>query len=60
MGIILVAINGYFINGHWWLLYYKLLLVIICHIMTIGDYFIINYCWIFYVYNHRLLVIIIL
>jgi hypothetical protein len=46
---LLVAINGYFINGYWWLWYYKLLLVIICYNTTIGDYFIINDCWIFYV-----------
>jgi len=37
-------ISGYCINGYWWLLYYKLLLVIICYITTIGDYSIINYC----------------
>jgi hypothetical protein len=42
-------INGYFINGCYWLLYYKLPLVIICYITTIGDFCIINYCWIFYV-----------
>jgi hypothetical protein len=30
-------------------LYYKLLLVISCYITTIDDYFIINYCWLFYV-----------
>jgi hypothetical protein len=47
MVILLVAINGYFINVYWWLLYYKLLLVIICYVTTIGDYFIINSCWIF-------------
>jgi len=49
MVIILVPISGYFINGYWWLLYYKLMLVIICFITTIGDCSIINYCWIFYV-----------
>jgi hypothetical protein len=41
----------YSINGYWWLFYYKLLLVIICYVTTIGDYFIINYCWILYVKN---------
>jgi hypothetical protein len=45
----LVVIGGYFINGYQWLLYYKLLLVIICYITTIADYCIINYCLIFYV-----------
>jgi hypothetical protein len=47
--ILLVVIDGYFINGYYWLLYYKLLSVIICYITTIGDYCIINYCWILYV-----------
>ncbi len=37
--IILVVIGDYYINHHCWLL-----LVIICYITTIGDYFIINYC----------------
>jgi len=46
IGIILVAIGGYFINGY---CIYKLLLVIICYITTIGDYYIINYFLIFYV-----------
>jgi hypothetical protein len=51
MTIILVAI-GYSINGYWWLNYHWLLVVIllvviICYITTIGDYFIISYCWIF-------------
>jgi len=47
--ITLMTIDDYYINGYWWLLYYKLLLVIICYIMTIDVYYIINYCWIFYV-----------
>jgi hypothetical protein len=34
-----MAIGGYFINGYKWLLYYKLLLVIICYIITIDDYY---------------------
>jgi len=37
------------INGYCWLLYYKLLLVIICYITTIGDYCIIMFFLIFYV-----------
>jgi hypothetical protein len=49
MVIELVAILLVDVGGYWWLLYYKLLLIIICYITTIGDYFIINYCWIFYV-----------
>jgi hypothetical protein len=49
MVILLLTISGYFINGHWWSLYYKLLLVIIYYITAISDYSIINYCWIFYV-----------
>jgi hypothetical protein len=39
MVILLVVIDGYFINGY----------SIICYIITIDDYYIINYCWIFYV-----------
>ncbi len=51
---ILVVINGHYISGywwlfHWWLFYWWLLLVIICYIMIINDYLIINYCRIFYV-----------
>jgi hypothetical protein len=45
MAILLVAINGYFINVYLWLL----LLIIICYITIIGDYYIINYYWILYV-----------
>jgi hypothetical protein len=33
-----VAIDGYYINGHWWLLYRWRLMVII--LMAIGGYFI--------------------
>ncbi len=44
MDILLVDIGAY-----QWLLYNKLLLVIICYFTTIGDYCIINYCMIFYV-----------
>jgi hypothetical protein len=39
-----MAIDGYFIGAYRWLLYYKVLLVILCYITTIGDYFIIKYC----------------
>jgi hypothetical protein len=44
-----MVVGGYFMNGYEWLLYYKLLLVIICYITTIDDYCIINYCLILYV-----------
>ncbi len=45
MVILLMVINSYTISGywwfsiigHWWLFY----------VMTISDYYIINYCWIF-------------
>jgi hypothetical protein len=37
MVILLIVIHGYFINGYYWLLYSKLLLVIICYITTIGN-----------------------
>jgi hypothetical protein len=43
MAILLMAIICYFINGCWWLLHYKLLLVILCYITTIGEYSILNY-----------------
>jgi hypothetical protein len=33
MAILLMAINGYFINGYWWLFYYKLLLDILGYII---------------------------
>jgi hypothetical protein len=38
--ILLVVINGYLINGYWWLLMVILL-------MTIGDYFINGYFLLF-------------
>jgi hypothetical protein len=47
--LLLVDIDGYFINGYEWLLHYKLLFFIICYITTIGDYCIIDDCLIFYV-----------
>jgi len=43
MAILLVAINGYFINGYWQLFYWWLLMVILNYITTIGGYYIINY-----------------
>jgi len=43
MAILLVAINGYFINGYWRLFYWWLLMVILNYITTIGGYYIINY-----------------
>ncbi len=56
MTILLMTIGGYFINGYsklyydyWRLLYYKLLLVILCYSTTIGEYCFISYCWLFYV-----------
>jgi hypothetical protein len=42
--LLLMTIDGYSINDYWSILYYKLLLIILCYIMTVGDYFIINYC----------------
>jgi hypothetical protein len=41
MAIILMVICGYYINGYWWPL-----LVVLNYITTIGDFSIINYCWI--------------
>jgi hypothetical protein len=48
MTILLVAINGYFINGidGYYIISYNWFYM---YITIIGDYFIINYCWIFYV-----------
>ncbi len=43
--ILLMDINGYYINGYQWLL--VAIIFILNYIMTIGAYFIINYCWIF-------------
>jgi len=37
---------GYYINGHWWLLYEWLLVAIL--LMAIGGYFINGYWWVFY------------
>jgi hypothetical protein len=39
---LLVVINDYLINDYW-----CLFLVILDYIMTIGGYYIFNYCWIF-------------
>jgi len=40
---LLNVISSYVIIGNFRLLYYKLLLVITCYIMTIGDYYMISY-----------------
>jgi hypothetical protein len=39
--ILLMVINGYFIIGHWWLNYHRLLVVIL--LMAIDGYFISGY-----------------
>jgi hypothetical protein len=49
MVILLKVIGGYSINGYFIGEYWCLLMVIICYIATISDYYIINYCLIFYV-----------
>ncbi len=57
MVIAAYSIGGYYSNGYWWysivnawwLFYWWLLMVMICYIRTIEDYYIINYCQIFYV-----------
>jgi hypothetical protein len=49
MPILLVGISGYFINGYWWLLYYKLLLAIRCYITIIDDYYIVGYFKLFFI-----------
>jgi hypothetical protein len=41
MIILLLPINGYLINGYWWLL-------VVILLMAIGDYFINGYWWLFY------------
>jgi hypothetical protein len=46
MGILLMAISGYFIDGYWWLFYSWLLVVIL--FMVIGGYSIHGYWWLFY------------
>jgi len=55
-----MVISGYFrlYYDYWWLLYYKLLLVILCYMMTIHDYSIISYCWIFLLLYHKNFVVI--
>jgi hypothetical protein len=45
VGILLMAIGGYFINGYWRLFYSWLLVVIL--FMAIGGYFIHGY-WLFH------------
>jgi hypothetical protein len=54
MVILLMIINGYFINGYWWLLYGKLLLVILCYITIIRDYLLQVIIGYFRLYYHRL------
>jgi hypothetical protein len=41
MVILLVAIDGYLINGYWWLL-------VVILLMAINDYSINGYCLLFY------------
>jgi hypothetical protein len=50
-GYSIVDINGYsrLYYDYWWVLYYKFSFVILCYITTIGGYYIINFCWLFYV-----------
>jgi len=63
MGIVLVSIGGYFINGYWWLFHCKPLRVILLMVidgyrwlfywwllMVIGSYYIINYYWLYMLY----------
>jgi hypothetical protein len=45
---LLVDINGDFMNGYWYLFYWWLLVVILSYILTINDFCIISYCWLFY------------
>jgi hypothetical protein len=44
--ILLMVTGGYFINGHWWIFYFWLVVAIL--LMTIVEYFIIGYWWLFY------------
>jgi hypothetical protein len=49
-GYFMMVINGYFINGYWWLLYYKLLLDILGYIIIgFGSYFIVGYLKLFFI-----------
>jgi hypothetical protein len=41
-----MAIDGYSINGYWWLFYQLLSVVIV--LMAIGGYCINGYLWLFY------------
>ncbi len=51
MTILLMAIGGYFVVSHWWLLMAILLKVI-------NDYSIISYCWLLYVILQLLVIIV--
>jgi hypothetical protein len=42
-------IGASFINGYWWFLYYKLLLVIICYITIIDNHYIVGYFKLFFI-----------
>ncbi len=46
--ILLVAIDGYFICGYWWLFYLWLLMAIL--FVAIDGYFICGYWWLFYLW----------
>jgi hypothetical protein len=46
VGILLMAIGCYFINGYWWLFYQWLLVAIL--LMVACGYFINGYLWVFY------------
>jgi len=54
MVILLIVIDGYFINGYWWLFRCKPLLVIL--LVVIDGYFINGYKWLLY---HKLFFVII-
>ncbi len=45
MVILLVAIDGYFISGYWWLFYCRPLVVIL--LVVINGYYISRYFWLF-------------
>jgi hypothetical protein len=44
-----MVIGQYSIGGYWCRLYYKLLLVIMCYIITIDSYYIIVYVKLFFI-----------
>jgi hypothetical protein len=41
MGILLVDIGGYYINGYWWIL----MVIMVIRLMAIGGYFINKFWW---------------